>query len=91
MQVYFMCTLGLQLLMLSLSHLPSLLKGGIREAAFAHWPGMIPPMSRSSEIVSSLDLFPTVSALAGLALPMDRVYDGTSTIECMMVRLRSSV
>jgi arylsulfatase A len=51
-------------------------EGGIREAAFAYWKGQIQPHTRTSEVVSSLDLFPTVSALAGVQLPADRVYDG---------------
>ena len=50
--------------------------GGIHEAAFAHWEGMITPGSRTAEVTSSLDLFPTASALAGVPLPTDRVYDG---------------
>jgi len=50
-------------------------EGGVREPAFAYWPGVISPQTRSSEVVSSLDLFPTLSALANVALP-DRVYDG---------------
>ena len=48
----------------------------MHEAAFAYWPGTIDPNTRSSEVVSSLDLVPTLSALAGVALPTDRVYDG---------------
>jgi len=51
-------------------------EGGIREPAFAYWKGMIPPFSRSSEIVSSMDVFPTLSKLAGVDLPSDRVFDG---------------
>eukprot|EP00041_Stephanoeca_diplocostata_P008161 m.118189 g.118189 ORF g.118189 m.118189 type:complete len:592 (-) comp17199_c0_seq1:157-1932(-) len=51
-------------------------EGGMHEAAFAYWPGTIMPMSRSSEVVSSMDVFPTLSTLAGVALPTDRVYDG---------------
>ena len=47
-------------------------EGGVREAGFAHWPGMIAPGTRSAEVVSSLDLFPTLSALAGVVLPTDR-------------------
>ncbi|KAL3934985.1 MAG: hypothetical protein SGARI_003154 [Bacillariaceae sp.] len=38
--------------------------------------GHIKPHSRSAEIASSLDVFPTFSALAGLPLPADRPYDG---------------
>eukprot|EP01052_Picozoa_sp_SAG31_P050440 SAG31_NODE_11508_length_1022_cov_1.815818_2_plen_151_part_00 len=53
-----------------------MLVGGVRQSAFAHWRGMIPPASRSSEIVSSLDVFPTFSALAGVPLPVGVVYDG---------------
>jgi hypothetical protein len=44
--------------------------------AFAHWVGKIKPHSRSAEIASSLDVFPTFTALAGLPLPSDRPYDG---------------
>lgn len=51
-------------------------EGGMHEAAFAYWPGTIAPQSRSSEVTSSLDLVPTISALAGVDLPKDRVYDG---------------
>lgn len=51
-------------------------EGGIRMPAFAYWPGQIAPQSRSAEIVSSLDVFPTLSRLAGLPLPKDRTMDG---------------
>ena len=44
--------------------------------AFAYWKGRIPPFSRSSEIISSLDVFPTLSSLAGVPLPSNREYDG---------------
>eukprot|EP00035_Acanthoeca_spectabilis_P008549 m.155481 g.155481 ORF g.155481 m.155481 type:complete len:449 (-) comp14407_c0_seq2:334-1680(-) len=59
-------------------------EGGIREAAFAYWKGQISPGSRSSEVVSSLDLFPTVSALANVPLPTDRVYDGRSIVDVLL-------
>lgn len=51
-------------------------EGGIRMPAFAHWAGQIRPHSRSVEIASSLDVFPTFSGLAGIPLPADRPYDG---------------
>jgi arylsulfatase A-like enzyme len=59
-------------------------EGGIHEAAFAHWKGQITPGSRSAEVVSSLDLFPTVSALAGVPLPSDRVYDGRDMSDVLL-------
>jgi arylsulfatase A-like enzyme len=51
-------------------------EGGIREPAFAYWKGKISPFSRSAEIVSSLDVFPTLSTLAGIPMPKDRPFDG---------------
>lgn len=59
-------------------------EGGIHEAAFAYWKGQIAPRTRSNEIVSSLDVFPTVSALAGVPLPKDRVYDGRSMVDVLL-------
>ena len=50
-------------------------EGGMRVPAIFYWKGQIAP-----EIVmdmgSTLDIFPTLSALTGLSLPDDRVYDG---------------
>jgi len=51
-------------------------EGGIREAAFVSWKGQIEPFTRSAEVVSSMDVFPTISALAGIKLPDGVVYDG---------------
>lgn len=48
----------------------------MHEAGFAHWPGQIAAQTRSFEVVSSLDVVPTVSAVIGAALPTDRAYDG---------------
>ena len=59
-------------------------EGGMHEAGFANWPGTIPPYSRSAEVVSSMDLFPTASALAGLELPKDRVYDGKDMSDVLL-------
>jgi len=59
-------------------------EGGIREAAFAYWKGQITPFSRTAEVVSSLDLLPTLSNLAGLPLPTDRVFDGRDMTEVLL-------
>ena len=59
-------------------------EGGIREAGFAHWRGVIPPFSRSAEIVSSMDVFPTALELAGLPLPSGRPIDGRSFRDVIM-------
>jgi arylsulfatase A len=44
-------------------------EGGLREPAFAYWKGQIAPHSRSSETISTMDIFPTFSYLAGIATP----------------------
>ncbi|OEU21348.1 alkaline phosphatase-like protein [Fragilariopsis cylindrus CCMP1102] len=59
-------------------------EGGIREPAFAYWKVSITPFTRTSEIISSLDVFPTLSALAGLPLPQDRPFDGKDMSEILL-------
>lgn len=50
-------------------------EGGMRVPAIFRWPGKIKP-GVVNELGSTLDLFPTVSALAQVPVPRDRVYDG---------------
>eukprot|EP01060_Flectonema_neradi_P024603 TRINITY_DN33525_c0_g1_i1.p1 TRINITY_DN33525_c0_g1~~TRINITY_DN33525_c0_g1_i1.p1 ORF type:complete len:558 (+),score=114.15 TRINITY_DN33525_c0_g1_i1:38-1675(+) len=59
-------------------------EGGIREPAFAYWPGQITAGSRSSEMVSSLDFFPTVSKLAGVPLPEGVYFDGKDMSDILL-------
>jgi arylsulfatase A len=51
-------------------------EGGLREPAIAWWPGRLPAGKVVSEPTVSMDLFPTLLALAGGTLPTDRNYDG---------------
>ena len=51
-------------------------EGGIRVPGIAWWPARIRGGRVVSEPVSTMDLFPTLVALAGGALPADREYDG---------------
>jgi arylsulfatase A-like enzyme len=51
-------------------------EAGHRVPFLAHWPGRI-ASGVSDALVSGLDVFPTLAALAGVPLPSDgRVYDG---------------
>ena len=50
-------------------------EGGVRVPAIFWGPGRIKP-AVISQMGSTMDLFPTFSKLAGLAVPTDRVYDG---------------
>jgi arylsulfatase A-like enzyme len=51
-------------------------EGGMREPAIAWWPGTIPAGRVSTELATTMDLFPTSVKLAGGQLPDDRTYDG---------------
>ena len=45
-------------------------EGGIRTPIFFHWPGNLTPADRS-EVVSSIDIFPTILAVAGARTPQN--------------------
>jgi uncharacterized sulfatase len=51
-------------------------EGSVREPFIAWWPGRIPGGRVLDQPVANLDVFPTLLALAGGALPGDRAYDG---------------
>jgi len=51
-------------------------EGGMRVPAIAWWPGRIAAGQVHRGVATMLDLFPTVAALAGAALPTDRPIDG---------------
>jgi arylsulfatase A len=50
-------------------------EGGMRVPGIAWWPGRIAPRTTSA-LATTMDLFPTALALAGVALPGDRTFDG---------------
>lgn len=51
-------------------------EGGHRVPALAYWPGRVPAGRTSQALLSILDIFPTLVALAGAALPPNRRFDG---------------
>jgi arylsulfatase A-like enzyme len=51
-------------------------EGGIRVPAIVRWPKRVKPMSTCTQVLSSLDVLPTILAACGLAPPSDRKLDG---------------
>ena len=58
-------------------------EGGIRVPAIVRWPGRIKPSIVCSEVLSSLDILPTVLAACGLTVPTDRILDGTDVTDVL--------
>ncbi|XP_072602855.1 arylsulfatase G isoform X1 [Vulpes vulpes] len=58
-------------------------EGGHRVPALAYWPGRVPVNVTSTALLSVLDIFPTVVALAGASLPQDRHFDGLDASEVL--------
>lgn len=51
-------------------------EGGMRVPCLARWPGKIPAGTKSGALTSTIDLLPTLAAIAGGKAPTDRVIDG---------------
>lgn len=51
-------------------------EGGFRVPCIVRWPGKIPAGTTSNELVTSMDLLPTVARLAGAESASDRMIDG---------------
>ncbi|MEM9281289.1 MAG: sulfatase [Verrucomicrobiota bacterium] len=54
----------------------STFEGGMRTPGIFWAPGTVLPGMVSDEIISTLDLFPTIAHYAGVNVPEDRTYDG---------------
>lgn len=55
-------------------------EGGVRVPYLVKWPAKIKGGQVRRDPVSTLDIFPTVLAAAGGALPRDRIYDGVDLL-----------
>lgn len=51
-------------------------EGGVREPCVMRWTGKIPAGTTCSELACTIDILPTFAALAGAAVPSDRIIDG---------------
>ena len=51
-------------------------EGGYRVPCIMRWPGNVPAGTTCDELVSTMDLLPTIARLIGAELPADRAIDG---------------
>jgi len=60
----------------------TLYEGGVREPLIVRWPGVVKAGSTSDEVVISVDFFPTILEMAGVAYEPDpkHVLDGISFV-----------
>ena len=61
-------------------------EGGMRVPMIAYWPGRIPAGKTTREVASTIDLLPTITKLAGVPLPTDRVIDGKDILPLLEAR-----
>lgn len=54
----------------------SVAEGGMRMPFIARWPGKIPAGKTSTELITMMDMLPTLAALSGGKKPTDRIIDG---------------
>jgi len=55
-------------------------EGGVRVPFVVSWPGQLPAGKDYAPPVSSLDVFPTALACAGVPMPTDRPHDGVNLV-----------
>ncbi|MFN8570983.1 MAG: sulfatase-like hydrolase/transferase [Gemmatimonadaceae bacterium] len=70
----------------------SVMEGGIRTPCVVRWPGHIPRGQKLNEIVSEMDVFPTIAAAVGAPqlVPQDRAIDGVSVLPLLEGRTAKS-
>ena len=55
-------------------------RGGIRVPGIIRWPGKVKPGTICREPVNGTDVLPTLCAMAGVEVPIDRPIDGTNIL-----------
>ena len=64
-------------------------EGGVREPFIARFPGRLPEGTVSTEMGTTMDIFATCLALAGIGLPEDRPIDGEDLMPVLQGRSES--
>ncbi len=55
-------------------------EGGVRVPMMVCWPGVVRPRTECSEVVSSIDFYPTMLQMAGIEPESDKLLDGESIV-----------
>lgn len=55
-------------------------EGGTREPCVIAWPGVVRPGTKCTEVISSVDFYPTMLEMAGLERRSDHIVDGESIV-----------
>jgi arylsulfatase A-like enzyme len=55
-------------------------EGGVREPCIVAWPGTVKPGSTSSEVITSIDFYPTLLEMAGIKAKGGKLLDGQSIV-----------
>eukprot|EP01104_Vermistella_antarctica_P004126 TRINITY_DN14638_c0_g1_i1.p1 TRINITY_DN14638_c0_g1~~TRINITY_DN14638_c0_g1_i1.p1 ORF type:complete len:534 (+),score=83.18 TRINITY_DN14638_c0_g1_i1:155-1756(+) len=59
-------------------------EGGFRVPSIAWWPGVVPANTIQHGLASTMDVFTTILALAGVDPPSDRVIDGQNITDMLL-------
>ncbi len=62
----------------------SIYEGGVREPLIVAWPGVTAPASKSEAIVQSVDFYPTLLEMTGVAPRADQRFDGVSIVPALL-------
>jgi arylsulfatase A-like enzyme len=61
----------------------SVFEGGIRVPAVLRWPGVIPAGATSGQLISDVDLFPTLTTALGVAPKNSKPFDGVNVWDAL--------
>jgi len=59
-------------------------EGHMREPTVAWWPGRIPAGTKTDEIVTTVDILPSLAKLTGAKVPDDRIIDGKDALDVLL-------
>ena len=65
----------------------STLEGGMREPCLMYWPETIPSGRICNELLTTMDLLPTICEITGVEIPADRIIDGKNILPLMKAEM----